>query len=50
MSATVPAARPGDATRIAVRRNGWREVGLHLRHGCLDGVWRDVLVVERSLG
>ena len=32
-----------------VRRNGWREVGLHLRHGRLDGRWRDVLVVERLL-
>jgi L-amino acid N-acyltransferase YncA len=33
-----------------VRRNGWRDVGLHLRHGRLDGRWRDVLVVERLLG
>jgi L-amino acid N-acyltransferase YncA len=33
-----------------VRRDGWREVGLHLRHGRLDGQWRDVLVVERLLG
>ena len=32
-----------------VRRSGWREVGLHLRHGRLDGRWRDVLVVERLL-
>jgi L-amino acid N-acyltransferase YncA len=30
-------------------RNGWREVGTHLRHGRLDGRWRDVLVVERLL-
>ncbi|MEA2376628.1 MAG: hypothetical protein QOD13_535 [Thermoleophilaceae bacterium] len=28
---------------------GWREVGLHLRHGRLDGEWRDVLLVERTL-
>jgi L-amino acid N-acyltransferase YncA len=28
---------------------GWRDVGLHLRHGNLDGVWRDVLVLEKSL-
>jgi L-amino acid N-acyltransferase YncA len=28
---------------------GWREVGMHLRHGRLEGVWRDVLVVERLL-
>ena len=28
---------------------GWRDVGLHLRHGNLDGEWRDVLLLERSL-
>ena len=28
---------------------GWRDVGLHLRHGQLDGEWLDVLVLERSL-
>lgn len=32
-----------------VRRNGWREVGRHVRHARLDGQWRDVLVVERLL-
>ncbi len=37
------------ASAALVRRCGWREVGLHLRHGRLDGEWRDVLVVERSL-
>jgi L-amino acid N-acyltransferase YncA len=31
-------------------RCGWREVGVHRRHGRLDGEWRDVLVVERLLG
>jgi len=25
---------------------GFREVGVHLRHGILDGHWRDVVVVE----
>src|SRR5439155_2153696 len=30
-----------------VARCGWREVGVHRRHGRLDGEWRDVLVVER---
>lgn len=39
-----------EASRRLVSRCGWREVGLHLRHGRLDGVWRDVLVVERLLG
>ena len=33
-----------------VRRCGFREVGVHLRHGRLDGEWRDVLLVERPLG
>jgi L-amino acid N-acyltransferase YncA len=28
---------------------GWREVGVHERHGTLDGAWKDVLVVERVL-
>jgi L-amino acid N-acyltransferase YncA len=32
-----------------VRGLGWREVGTHLRHGTLDGKWRDVLVVEKLL-
>jgi phosphinothricin acetyltransferase len=30
------------------KRCGFREVGVHLRHGRLDGEWKDVLVVERS--
>jgi len=33
-----------------VRSCGWREVGTHLRHGRLDGTWKDVVVVERLLG
>jgi L-amino acid N-acyltransferase YncA len=32
-----------------VRGLGWREVGTHLRHGELDGEWKDVLVVEKLL-
>jgi L-amino acid N-acyltransferase YncA len=32
------------------RKCGFREVGVHRRHGTLDGVWRDVVVVERLLG
>jgi L-amino acid N-acyltransferase YncA len=28
---------------------GFRRVGTHHRHGRLDGVWRDVVVLERSL-
>ncbi len=38
-----------EASVRLVRRNGWREVGLHLRHGNLEGQWRDVLVMERLL-
>ncbi len=28
---------------------GFREVGLYEKHGKLDGVWRDVIIVERLL-
>jgi phosphinothricin acetyltransferase len=31
-------------------RAGFREVGVHERHGRLDGRWRDLLIVERLLG
>jgi L-amino acid N-acyltransferase YncA len=31
------------------RRCGFREVGTHLRHGKLDGEWKDVLLLERPL-
>lgn len=31
------------------RRCGFRDVGTHLRHGQLEGEWKDVLVMERSL-
>jgi L-amino acid N-acyltransferase YncA len=33
-----------------LRRCGFRDVGIHRRHGRLDGEWRDVVVVERLLG
>jgi L-amino acid N-acyltransferase YncA len=33
-----------------VRRCGFSEVGVHHRHGRLDGKWKDVLLVERLLG
>jgi phosphinothricin acetyltransferase len=32
-----------------VERCGFSSVGLHRRHGQLDGQWRDVLLVERLL-
>ena len=38
-----------EPSRALLRRAGFRDVGVHHRHGRLDGDWRDVLVVERSL-
>jgi L-amino acid N-acyltransferase YncA len=38
-----------DASIALVRGLGWREVGVHERHGTLDGEWKDVLVVEKLL-
>jgi L-amino acid N-acyltransferase YncA len=35
------------ASRALCRRHGFREVGTYERHGQLDGVWRDVIIVER---
>ena len=32
------------------RACGFREVGVHQRHGRLEGVWKDTIVVERLLG
>jgi L-amino acid N-acyltransferase YncA len=39
-----------ESSRRLVAKHGFREVGLHLRHGRLDGDWRDVVVVELLLG
>ena len=39
-----------EASIALVKSCGWREVGVHRRHGRLDGEWKDVLVVERLLG
>jgi L-amino acid N-acyltransferase YncA len=38
------------ASRALCARFGFREVGVYERHGQLDGVWRDVVIVERLLG
>jgi phosphinothricin acetyltransferase len=39
-----------EASTRLMRRGGFRVVGTHERHGRLDGEWRDVVLVERSLG
>jgi L-amino acid N-acyltransferase YncA len=38
------------ASRRLLRSLGFREVGVYQRHAQLDGVWRDVVIVERLLG
>lgn len=38
------------ASRALCRRLAFREVGVYHRHGRLDGVWRDCVIVERLLG
>lgn len=37
------------ASRALCRKFGFREVGLYEKHACLDGVWRDVVIVEKLL-
>ena len=37
------------ASRRLVASLGFREVGTYEKHGQLDGVWRDVIIVERLL-
>jgi phosphinothricin acetyltransferase len=34
------------ASRALLRSVGFREVGIYEKHGQLDGVWRDVVIVE----
>jgi L-amino acid N-acyltransferase YncA len=38
------------ASRLMLRRLGFREVGVYERHARLDGAWRDVVIVEALLG
>ena len=38
------------ASRALCRALGFREVGTYVRHGKLDGEWRDCVIVERLLG
>jgi phosphinothricin acetyltransferase len=37
------------ASRALCRRLGFREVGIHERHGQLDGAWRDCVIVEKLI-
>ncbi len=37
------------ASRALMRSVGFREVGIYEKHGQLDGVWRDVVIVEKLL-
>jgi len=36
-------------SRTLIRSLGFREVGIYEKHACLDGVWRDVVIVERLI-
>ena len=38
-----------EASLALLKSVGFREVGVHEKHGKLDGVWRDVVAVERLL-
>ena len=37
------------ASLALMRRMGFREVGVHEKHGKLDGVWKDCVIVERLI-
>jgi L-amino acid N-acyltransferase YncA len=37
------------ASLALLRATGFREVGIYEKHGKLDGVWRDVVIVERLI-
>jgi L-amino acid N-acyltransferase YncA len=37
------------ASRRLTRSLGFREVGVYEKHGQVDGVWRDVIIVERLI-
>lgn len=41
---------PDNAASLALARSlGFRQVGIYRRHAMFDGVWRDVVIVERQL-
>ncbi len=37
------------ASRRVAQMLGFREVGIYEKHGCLDGVWRDVVIIARLI-
>jgi len=37
------------ASRSLMAKVGFREVGIYEKHGKLDGVWRDAVIVERLI-
>ena len=37
------------ASRTLIRALGFREVGTYEKHGKLDSIWRDVIIVERLI-
>jgi L-amino acid N-acyltransferase YncA len=37
------------ASRALLKELGFEEIGIHRRHGQLDGVWRECVIVERLL-
>lgn len=38
-----------EGSRALCRATGFREVGTYVKHAQLDGVWRDVIIVERLI-
>ncbi len=36
-------------SRTLIRSLGFREIGIYEKHAKLDGVWRDVIIVERLI-
>ncbi|MDG2522958.1 arsinothricin resistance N-acetyltransferase ArsN1 [Caulobacter segnis] len=37
------------ASRALMAKVGFKEIGVHEKHGKLDGVWRDCVIVERLI-
>jgi phosphinothricin acetyltransferase len=37
------------ASLSLMARMGFTQIGVHMKHGKLDGAWRDVVVIERLI-